>query len=213
MASSLVKAILRDEDKGKDYKVQFNPKEYAIEKSVPWNPQATAGNDAPEMQFTTGQAKQLSFELFFDRWEEQGDVRLAGSDGSAGTKEIESLALINAEKHRPPIVIFSWGGETFKGVIESLSQKFTMFLPSGVPCRATISVRIKEALLAKEGTEKHSPDKAKMRVVRRGETLNSIAAEEYDDAGEWRRIADFNGIDDPRELVPGTKLMVPPIIR
>lgn len=209
----LTKAILRNLDKGDQYTVQFNPKEYTVEKSVPWNPQATAGNDAPEMQFTTGQAKQLSFELFFDGYEDQRDVRDAGG-GSAGTKEVEKLALIDGDLHRPPRVLFSWGTFTFEGVIESLSQKYTMFLPDGRPCRATVSVRMKEAfLVGLKPTENKSPDHAKMRVVRRGETLNSIAAEEYDDAGEWRRIADFNGIDDPRELVPGTKLMVPPIIR
>ena len=29
----------------------FNPKEYTVSKSVPWNPHATSGLDAPEMQF------------------------------------------------------------------------------------------------------------------------------------------------------------------
>jgi len=209
----LEKAILKNMDKGEQYEVQFNPKEYTVEKSVPWNPQATAGNDAPEMQFTTGQAKQLSFELFFDGYEEQRDVR-EPSGSSAGTKEIEKLALIDGDLHRPPKVLFVWGSFSFDGVIESMSQKYTMFLPDGKPCRATVSVRMKEArLVSMKEEENKSPDHAKMRVVRRGETLNSIAAEEYDDPAEWRRIADFNGIDDPREVVPGTKLMVPPIIR
>ena len=42
--------------------------------------------------------------------------------------------------------------------------------------------------------------------------LALIAHEEYDDAGEWRRIADANGIMDPREVKPGTVLMLPPIL-
>ena len=36
---------------------------------------------------------------------------------------------------------------------------------------------------------------------------------EYEDPGEWRRIADANGIDDPFRLEPGKKLIIPPILR
>lgn len=214
--ASLVKATIQNKDTGQLHSVLFNPKEYTVEKSVPWNPQASAGNDAPEMQFTTGQGKTLSFELFFDTWEERKDCRTDGVGGASCTQDIEKLALIDPSLHRPPLLVFSWGSLTFQGVIESLTQKFTMFLPDGRPCRATLNVRMKEARTIAEqkaAKENQSPDHAKMRVVRRGETLNSIAAEEYDNPAEWRRIADFNGIDDARELVPGTKLMIPPIIR
>jgi nucleoid-associated protein YgaU len=48
--------------------------------------------------------------------------------------------------------------------------------------------------------------------VGRGDTLQSIAFKEYDDAGEWRRIAEANGIDDPLELAPGKRLLIPPIL-
>ena len=58
-----------------------------------------------------------------------------------------------------------------------------------------------------------SPDHAKLHAVRRGETLQSIAAQEYDDPNQWRRIADANGIDDPFRLDPGARLIIPPILR
>jgi len=51
-----------------------------------------------------------------------------------------------------------------------------------------------------------------MRVVKRGETLHSIAESEYRNAGEWRRIADANNIDDPLAVQPGSKLLIPPIL-
>jgi len=49
--------------------------------------------------------------------------------------------------------------------------------------------------------------------VQRGDTLQNIAWKEYDDPAEWRRIADFNAVDDPMALEPGTKLLVPPILK
>ena len=49
--------------------------------------------------------------------------------------------------------------------------------------------------------------------MRRGETLQSIAEQEYDNAGEWRRIADANHVDDPFRIEPGTRLGVGGLIR
>lgn len=186
----------------------FNPKEYTVSKSVPWNPQGTAGLDAPPMQFTMGQGETLKLELFFDTYETRTSV-------TEYTDRLRKMGLIDADLHRPPMVLISWGSLRFTGVIESLTHRFTMFLENGTPVRATCSVSLREAKDAveqAEETKKASPDHAKLRVIRRGETLQSIAAEEYDDPGEWRRIADANSLDDPFRLEPGIRLVVPPIL-
>jgi nucleoid-associated protein YgaU len=122
---------------------------------------------------------------------------------------------VNEDKHRPPKVMFTWGGFKFTGFIESLTVRYTMFLPDGKPCRATANVSLKELLTAKEQLEKkprNSPDHTKRRTLKIGETLALIAHEEYDDPAEWRRIADANGIVDPRDVKPGTVLTLPPIL-
>ena len=46
-------------------------------------------------------------------------------------------------------------------------------------------------------------------IVRRGDTLSSIANDEYRDPGLWRPIAQANGIFNPRILEPGTQLLIP----
>ncbi len=187
----------------------FNPKEYTISKSVPWNPHASAGLDAPEMQFTTGQGETLALELFFDTYEAGTDVRLH-------TERLHQLAKIDAELHRPPLLLASWGSLKFKGVVESINHRFTMFSSEGLPVRATCTLSLRQAASATEQQQdikKQSPDHAKLHAVQRGETLQSIAAREYEDPAEWRRIADANGIDDPLQLQPGQRLMIPPILR
>ena len=103
----------------------------------------------------------------------------------------------------------------FEGFIESLTLRYTMFLPSGKPCRATANLSIKQYESAKDQLQRNprnSPDHTKRRTLKMGETLALIAHEEYDDAAEWRRIADANGIVDPREVKPGTVLLLPPIL-
>jgi nucleoid-associated protein YgaU len=55
----------------------------------------------------------------------------------------------------------------------------------------------------------HSSDRTKLLRVVRGDTLSHIAAREYNDPGEWRVIAEENGLDNPRLLAPGTTLLIP----
>ena len=194
---------------GMPIRALFNPKEYTVSKSVPWNPHSASGLDAPEMQFTTGQGESLSLELFFDTYEDKSNVR-------AHTDRLHDLALIDASLHRPPLLIVTWGKLRFQGVVESINHRFTMFLEDGTPVRATCTLSLREARSAAQQAEeikKESPDHAKLHAVTRGETLQSIAAQEYDDPAEWRRIADANGIDDPLRLEPGLKLMIPPILQ
>lgn len=201
---------LDGKNKNKSVTALFNPKEYTVSKTVPWSPHAAAGLDAPEMQFTTGQGETLKLELFFDTYE-------SGGSAKTHTDALHKMALIDTSLHRPPMVMVTWGSLNFKGVVESLSHRYTMFLEDGTPVRATCTLGLRQADSASEqatanrGNE--SPDHAKLHAVRRGETLQSIAAVEYDDPGQWRMIADANGIDDPFRLEPGIRLMIPPILR
>jgi len=201
--------VLDGKNQGSKVIAAFNPKEYAVTKAVPWNPQPTAGLDAPEMQFTTGQGEQLKFDLFFDTYE-------AGTNVRDKTKELRDLAFIDGDLHRPPRLKVTWGGGfALECVMESLNIRYTMFKSDGTPVRATCSVGFREARSASVQQQENppqSPDHAKLRAVLRGDTLQSIAFAEYDDPAEWRRIADANGIDDPVALEPGQRLLIPPIL-
>jgi nucleoid-associated protein YgaU len=46
--------------------------------------------------------------------------------------------------------------------------------------------------------------------VTEGDTLWDIAGAEYGDPQQWRRIADANGVENPRTLQVGTVLEIPP---
>lgn len=124
----------------------FNPKELSFSKSVGWNDdKAGVGTDYPSLQFTAGQAITLSVELLFDQYEQGGDVR-----GIVG--QVMSLALVNKNLGRPPMVQLIWAGTDvlfdkgeFTGVVDSVQAKYTMFHSSGKPCRASVTVALKQA--------------------------------------------------------------------
>ena len=206
---ALVKAKIINLDKSDDdLTVLFNPKEFSIQKTVQWEPHKAPGLDLPEHEFTSGNPRILTVELFFDTYEEKKSVH-------EYTDKLQNYALVDPDKHQPPVVMFQWGKVKFKGVVETLNMRFTMFLSDGTACRAVATVSIKEWETAKDQTttkEKNSPDHSKRRTVKMGETLALIAHEEYDDAAEWRRIADANGIVDPKDVKPGTVLTLPPIL-
>ena len=192
----------------------FNPNDLSLNRSVGWQSQKAAQRDTPELQFTTSEPRSLTINLLFDTYDTpdlpKDDVRKKYTDKVVALTTVEK----HGDKHRPPVCKLEWGnfGEVFKGVLEKLDQKFTMFMDDGMPVRATVTCTFKEwrtnAEDQKKGNRK-SADIAKMKILRRGDTLSSIAAEEYLDPAMWRPIAIANGIEDPLRVTPGRALLVP----
>ena len=58
---------------------------------------------------------------------------------------------------------------------------------------------------------RQSSDRTKQRVLKQDEQLWMLAAREYEDPGKWREIAIANGIDNPRLVQSGSKIIVPPL--
>src|SRR5439155_18498394 len=142
----LVKAKIINLDKsGDDLTVLFNPKEFSLQKTVQWEPHKAPGLNLPEHEFTSGNPRILSVELFFDTYEEKKSVH-------EYTDKLQNYALVDPDKHQPPVVMFQWGKVSFTGVFETLNLRFTMFLAAGTACRAVASVTMKEWQTAKEQT-------------------------------------------------------------
>lgn len=186
-------------------KVLFNPNQYTVDKANTIAEAAIPGLQAPILQYVHGNTRTLTMELFFDTYEERTDVRTY-------TDQIYGLLAIDASTHVPPICDISWGGFSFTGVLDHASGRFSLFLPDGTPARANLTVTFKEFIEVKVIVQENptqSADHRKTRVVRSGDRLPTIAWEEYGDAGQWRPIAEANGIDDPKELESGRRLVIP----
>jgi nucleoid-associated protein YgaU len=187
----------------------FNPQEISVSKKVNWRRIPVAESDVMRAQFTHGEPAVLNLELLFDTYELGLDVRLL-------TRRVESLATVRGHGsiHRPPICTLVWGaqGIFFEGVLTEVTSTFTLFSLIGWPVRARLQCTFTEWLSARREALlqfKQSPDVAKTRVVRRGDTLSAIAGQEYDDPAMWRPIARANDIVDPRRLSPGQVLSIP----
>jgi nucleoid-associated protein YgaU len=134
------------------------------------------------------------------------------------TKPFYQLVKIQKSTHALPKIRFDWGEEpkglSFTAIVESITEKFTLFNPLGFPLRATLSVTFRQYRTLKEMvTELESADHATQYVVNVGETLPHIAADKYGDPALWRVIADYNKLESPRKLKPGTVLLMPALER
>jgi Contractile injection system tube protein/LysM domain len=195
--------------KGERINVLFNPAEYSIQKSNQFAETPLLGLPTPIRQFTSGGAETLTLDLFFDTYEQGEDVRLY-------TEKVAGLLKIDPDLHAPPTLKFIWGKLDFKCVLEQVTKKFTMFLSDGMPVRATLSVSFKEYKTIQEQLPSRplqSADRTKRRIVKEGDSLWLIAAQEYDDPALWRPIAHENDIVNPRVLLPGMELTIPPLER
>lgn len=190
---------------GETIQVLFNPTEYSLETSNQFQRNAVPGTATPATQFVSGNTQTLTMDLFFDSYEKGEDVRNY-------TRKLTSLMDIDASLHAPPICRFSWASLNFKATLEQISQKFTLFLESGIPVRATLSVTFKEYRTLTEqlqGVRKESRDRTKRVTVKQQDSLWQIANREYEEAGLWRPIASANKIDNPRLITIGKELIVP----
>ncbi|MDG0789518.1 LysM peptidoglycan-binding domain-containing protein [Cohnella ginsengisoli] len=205
MALSKAKIVIIKSNSQETVDVLFNPGEYMLQAGNSYSWHAVPGLQSPIAQFVSGEATTLTMDLFFDTYEKGTDVR-------AHTAKISGLLQVDSDLHAPPLCRFVWGSLNFKGVAEKVSQRFTMFLDTGIPVRATLNVTLRAVLSMTEQYQqvpRQSADRTKQKTLKQDEQLWMLAAEEYEDPSRWRAIAEANGIDNPRRLPAGRKLIIP----
>lgn len=221
----LEKATIHSKSLQEPLKVLFNPSEYVISTNNKYESEVVPQTNNTVIQFVSGGVSSLNMTLYFDTYTQNPfkDFELNPiqtiKDAISGNKEdvrnytekVTDLMKIDPETHCPPTVIFAWGSLSFRAVIESVVETYTMFLPSGKPVRAKLAVRFKGVRDDAEKTVVHSPDRTKQRSIKGMDQLWNMANEEYDDPSMWRAIARENGIMNPRKVEHGMVLKVPSI--
>jgi hypothetical protein len=134
--TKLEKARLLAKEAEVDLTVCFNPKELQIEKHAKWEP-IHHNRDEPTAMFGPTEPAHLSVNLLFDTYEEKESVY------EQYIVHLEKLVhIVDDSVMRPPLSLFIWGSFCFQGVVESLSQKYTMFISNAMPVRCECSLRM-----------------------------------------------------------------------
>jgi nucleoid-associated protein YgaU len=217
--------------------VGFNPAQLVFSSGATWdrNEWARLGALGGTTVFRKLEPETLTVDLFFDTYAPYSPAQhLPAAIGSAirntatgviggigrvppesvtkQTSAVMQLGRVDREMHRPPVCKLVWGTtDLFSGVLTKSDCTFTMFSSDGTPVRATMTCTFTELRERSAAPELHSADVAKTYVVKPGDTLMAIAAAHFGNGAMWRLIAETNGIENPRALVPGRKLSIPKV--
>ncbi len=194
-------------------KCMFNPAEYKITKMNSYKEQSSTEGNAPTTQFVSVGSQSLGLSLTFDSYEEGTDVNKLTS-GLWKFMEPKKVTVQNGVKKNVPYqVAFEWGSFRFVAFITRLTQSYTLFTHEGVPVRAKVDVDFTQYTDIEDypptnPTSGGGAVEQTWKVVA-GDRLDSIAAEVYRDATQWRRIAEHNKLANPLALRPGQVLRIP----
>ena len=168
------------------------------------------GSGTSGRQFVGAGTTKLSVQLWFDA--------NGGSDGERvdDVRKLTQKVIYfirpkalksDATKFVPPGVRFAWGSFTFDGLIDSIEESIEFFSPEGKPLRASISLGLSQQtiLLNKLGGgglpgAPRVPGVTPLTAAAAGSTVQGLAAAV---GADWQQVAAANGIDNPRQLVPG----------
>jgi nucleoid-associated protein YgaU len=190
----------------------FNPKEWSITHTAEWKSETTK-KSAPPPEFKGPKPASATVEVFLDESDRaEGDI-------SKTVARLHALVApepnsVSSNKPSAPHVLFEWGPAiTFRGYVESVAVKYTMFRGQGTPIRGTATLSMKELPVAKGKQNPSSGGRSGHRSHRMvaGDTLASLAYAEYGDPGRWRHLAEANGIDDPLRIREGALVHIPPL--
>ena len=207
--------------------VEYTPPELSFTKSVQYAEVAIPGLEQPVLQFVRGDAETLNIDLFFDATSHA--VGVTKKDVQLEVNKFAKFASVKGDTHAPPLVRVSWGDDFpgnamghnystetgFIAAVTSVTRKYTLFNSSGAPLRATVTLALKRfALLSEQLADIsfQSADHTREHLVTEGETLPLIAHDAFGDSRLWRVIAEHNNLADARDIAPGTRLELPPLV-
>lgn len=195
---------------GVQWQALLNPTELSFSRKNNYQATQSAGTSAPQQSFSGGEPDQVQLDLLLD------GTGVVGDPGPIGEKLDALLALtkFQGETHQPYYVHAYWGRFSFRGILTQADVTYKLFDRTGEPLRATVKLSLKEALSPEEVAAEDrpaSPDLYQTWLVRDGETLDAIAAKVYGEPSYWRPLAAANRLTNPRGLVTGQLLMLPPM--
>ena len=206
------------DDGSTKFTVQYNPKEFQVNKAMTWEESKTQGLPVNPLQFQKGAPMTASFDLIFDTTGDSPPQNvqdawveglLALTNATAQAKKGEEAEL---GKKRPHALLFTWGRFSMKCVIDSINVTYLMFASSGEAVRARCQVKLKEWTPPDEvnNAEKFGSSTGgsawgtgSIVLVGSGQTLSQIS----EAAGaDMRDVAAANGITDPLEDLTGREI-------
>ena len=196
-----------------EFKSYVNPNEITLGYEVEGDAAQGSGTPSSRMNFKKVKPGDMSLVFFIDGTGANGRPL----DVQKKIEEFQTVTGYNGKIHRPNYLKVAWGSLTVKRcVLKSTSIAYKMFRPDGVPLRAVITAAFADN--SDDNTrvamaQDESPDLTHVRLIKAGDSLPALCQSIYGNPGLYMAVAEANGIDDFRNLAPGTRLFFPPLER
>ncbi len=211
------------------YQALINPQDYSESYKIEYSEGKKAANEKEgEKKFNRIPPQTLNLRFVFDSTGVFSNEISFGTN-LLSTKKPESVPdqigrfmkvvyNYDGKVHEPGYVKIVWGHKApkdlFKGRLDKVEIKYTLFDPSGTPLRAianaTFTASIDKKTEAKT-TNKSSPDLTHVRTVIQGDKLPFLTHKIYGDARYYLEVARVNKLMNFRKLPVGLKIYFPPL--
>ena len=194
-----------------EFQAFVNPNELTLSFEIEYDEAQAQGTTQSRMTFKKVKPGDLSVVFFLDGTGANGTVL----DVQAAVTQFQAVTGYNGTIHRPNYLKIGWGTLSVRRcVLKSCSVAYKLFQPDGVPLRAVITAAFADTCddqtrvaLAQD----ESPDLTRLRILKGGETLPKLCNDLYGDPNLYIAVARANGLDDFRNIPPGTRLFFPPL--
>lgn len=192
------------------YVAMFNPENWQVQESNTHNNTQAIGARGSQQRYVASPASRLNFDLIIDGTGASGEKREVLAD----IAQLRLTVGFNGEEHRNNKFFIIWGTKTFRGVLESMSVKYTLFRPNGTPLRATVSMSFAEDTSRQKSlleANLQSSDLTHVRKVVKNDRLDLLCFYVYRDPRHYIEVARANDLTTFRKLPEGQDLVYPPI--
>lgn len=119
-----------------------------------------------------------------------------------------------SDTHIPYFILVSWGSFSFVGVCTDFDVEYTLFDSLGFPLRAKMNVTFKSTVNPSKAMQLmgfNSPDLTHLRTANSGDNLPLMSSKIYGDSKYYVELAKINNLNSIFDLVPGNKVVFPPL--
>lgn len=196
-----------------EFEAYVNPNEITLSYEIEYDGAQGAGTTNSRMTFKKAKPGDMSLTFFIDGTGANGRK----VDVQEAIEKFQVVTGYNGRIHRTSYLKVVWGTLQVKRcVLKSASIAYKLFKPDGIPLRAVITAAFTDnsddqtrVAMAQD----ESPDLTHVRIVKAGDTLPALCNRIYGDPWLYLAVAEANGIDDFRDLAPGTRIFFPPLAK
>ena len=202
------------------FEAMFNPESFNRKFGIDYGKDQGLNTSSKKMIYSRTEPEEFKIKLTLDGTgvnETKASQSAPGKTKKVSERVEELLDLtfrMNGDIHEPNYLKVTWGDLDFDCRLSNINVNYTNFDRSGNALRAELELSLisdEDPNKRKSKEKKSSPDLTHSRIVMAGDTLPLLTQKIYGSSAHYLWVAQFNQLDDFRNLTLGQRLYFPPL--